>query len=164
MSDHEPASARSAELLCLPVQPNLAPLVQLRLWSVVLRVPPDFEAKLLAVVLRNSEIEHGLPKHTFKVRLCLLFAISFYSAHAVHTFAVASFQCVDTCTVCVAVVVMPVVAVPPVRYLFTHSNMHACAQTLGMSCVQLGCLCLGEALTSPAFSLATPALFAHSSI
>lgn len=104
VSDHEPASARSAEVLCLPVQPNLAPLVQLRLWSVVVRVPSDFEAKLLAVVLRNSEIEHGLPKHTFKVTCLRGYddAIDFYlvpvrAVYAIHLRACACIQCWIDC-------------------------------------------------------------------
>lgn len=56
---HAPAShtsgddtARTDELLTLPCTPILAPRLSLRLWTMCVRLPPDFEVKALQVCER----------------------------------------------------------------------------------------------------------------
>lgn len=63
----EPYSARD-DVLGIPHTPVLAPRVQLRLWSISLRLPTDYETKLVLAVARNREVELALPRNSLKVR------------------------------------------------------------------------------------------------
>jgi hypothetical protein len=71
----EPCSARD-DMLGIPHTPVLAPRVQLRLWSISLRLPPEYETKLILAVAHNREVELALPRNTLKVRKLACVSIS----------------------------------------------------------------------------------------